>query len=130
MFLLGFKRRTSLQQFKSILLAKEIITISNRFKTSKTYVIDKEDLKKRLTSLQYLVTQESETERAYTGCYDEHFEKGTYHCIVCNEPLFSSDHKYNSGCGWPAFDDVLEQDKVSLQTKRYRQQVLSLLHFL
>lgn len=73
----------------------------------------KEELKKKLTPLQYHVTQESGTERPFTGDYDDHTEKGTYLCVVCETPLFSSTTKYDSSCGWPAFNDVLK-DKVSL----------------
>ena len=46
--------------------------------------------------------------------YDDFYEKGTYHCAGCDEPLYKSDHKYNSYCGWPSFDreisDKLEYD--------------------
>lgn len=52
--------------------------------------------------------------RAFTGKYNKCTEGGTYVCIVCNEDLFSSETKFDSGCGWPAFNDVLEQGKVKL----------------
>lgn len=76
--------------------------------------VDKDELKKRLTPLQYQVTQEAATERPFTGCYNKHYEKGVYQCIVCHQDLFSSDTKYDSGCGWPAFNDVLDKGKVTL----------------
>ena len=57
----------------------------------------------RLTPEQYRVTQESGTERAFTGEYDHHFQPGIYVDVVSGEPLFASSAKYNSGCGWPAF---------------------------
>ncbi|PAF55444.1 peptide-methionine (R)-S-oxide reductase MsrB [Mycoplasmopsis agassizii] len=63
----------------------------------------KEELKKRLSEIQYAVTQENATERPFTNEYDEHFEKGIYVDIVDGSVLFSSLDKYNSGCGWPAF---------------------------
>lgn len=63
----------------------------------------KEELRKRLTPLQYEVTQEAATERPYTGEYDKFFERGVYRCIVCHQDLFLSDEKFDSGCGWPAF---------------------------
>lgn len=74
----------------------------------------KEELRNRLTPMQYQVTQESSTERPFTGKYNKFYEKGVYRCIVCHEDLFTSDTKYDSGCGWPAFNDVLEQGKVTL----------------
>lgn len=48
------------------------------------------------------------------GCYNKFYEPGTYVCVVCAQPLFSSDTKYDSGCGWPAFNDVLDKGKVKL----------------
>lgn len=74
----------------------------------------KEELKKRLTPMQYQVTQEAATERPFTGKYNKCYDKGIYQCIVCQQELFSSDTKYDSGCGWPAFNDVLDQGKVTL----------------
>ena len=59
--------------------------------------------KENLTDLQYAVTRQGATERAFTGIYDKHFEKGVYNCICCGIELFNSEGKYNSGCGWPAF---------------------------
>jgi peptide-methionine (R)-S-oxide reductase len=64
---------------------------------------DKEELLKRLTPLQYDVTQNEATERPFTGEYDDFYEKGIYVDIVSGEPLFSSNDKYDAGCGWPSF---------------------------
>ncbi|XP_004924661.1 methionine-R-sulfoxide reductase B1 isoform X2 [Bombyx mandarina] len=75
---------------------------------------DKESLKKRLTPLQYHVTQEAGTERPFTGCYNKCYDEGMYVCIVCRQDLFSSKTKFDSGCGWPAFNDVLAKEKVTL----------------
>lgn len=52
--------------------------------------------------------------RPFTGCYNKFYEKGTYTCIVCDQELFSSDTKYDSGCGWPAFNEVLDQGRIKL----------------
>ncbi|CAH0557057.1 unnamed protein product [Brassicogethes aeneus] len=76
--------------------------------------VDKANLKSRLTPIQYQVTQEKGTERPFTGCYNKTYDPGTYVCIVCEQPLFSSDTKYDSACGWPAFNDVLDAGKVKL----------------
>lgn len=81
--------------------------------TSLNYT-NKEELKKLLTPLQYHVTQEKGTEPPFTGCYVRTSEKGIYSCIVCNLSLFSSESKFDSQCGWPAFSDVLDQRKVKL----------------
>jgi peptide-methionine (R)-S-oxide reductase len=61
----------------------------------------------RLSPEQFRVLRQKGTERAFTGHYDHHFEAGIYKCAGCGEPLFASDHKFDSGCGWPAFDTAL-----------------------
>ncbi|CAD1475556.1 unnamed protein product, partial [Heterotrigona itama] len=50
----------------------------------------------------------------FSGCYNKFYEKGTYTCIICDQELFSSDTKYDSACGWPAFNEVLDQGRVKL----------------
>ncbi|MER0123946.1 peptide-methionine (R)-S-oxide reductase MsrB [Streptococcus sp. ZJ93] len=74
---------------------------------------NKEALRDRIGDLAYEVTQNAATERAFTGQYDEFFEKGIYVDIVSGEPLFSSTDKYDSGCGWPAFTKPIEQHRVT-----------------
>lgn len=71
-----------------------------------------EDALARLTPQQFHVTQESGTERAFTGEYDKHFEPGIYVDVVSGEPLFSSSAKFNSGCGWPAFSKPIDTSMV------------------
>ena len=60
--------------------------------------------KSQLTDLQYYVMRKQGTERAFSSPYDKNFLHGTYVCAACETPLFSSDHKFNSGTGWPSFD--------------------------
>ena len=71
-----------------------------------------ESIRDKLTAEQYRVTQESGTERAFTGEFWDKFEKGIYVDVVTGEPLFSSTDKYESGCGWPAFTKPIDGPAV------------------
>jgi len=73
-----------------------------------------DDLKTRLTDEQYYVTQEGGTERPFTGVYWNEKADGTYHCIVCDAELFSSETKYESGSGWPSYWQPLEGAPIRL----------------
>ena len=72
------------------------------------------ELRAKLSDEQYYVTQQKGTERAFTGKYVDHKGDGTYRCVCCSAELFSSDHKYDSGSGWPSFWLPLAGDKVRL----------------
>jgi len=72
------------------------------------------DLNKKLTAEQYKVTQECGTEPAFSGKYYNHNESGDYQCVCCDQVLFSSDTKFDSGTGWPSFYDILKIDSVKL----------------
>lgn len=71
-----------------------------------------EDWKKILSPEQFRILRQKATERPFTGEYDDFFEKGIYVCAGCGEILFTSDAKFNSGCGWPAFDQEIEKGKI------------------
>jgi len=73
-----------------------------------------EELRERLTPLQYEVTQKAGTEQAFTGEFWNTKDDGTYKCIVCETPLFRSDAKYDSGSGWPSFWAAIDPEKVEL----------------
>ena len=64
---------------------------------------DDKALRDKLSDEQYRVTQCSATEPPFTGKYVNHKADGTYRCVCCDAPLFSSEHKYDSGSGWPSF---------------------------
>ncbi len=70
------------------------------------------ELRDKLTDEQYRITQEQGTERPFTGKYVDHKADGTYSCVCCGAPLFSSEHKYDSGSGWPSFWLPLAGDAV------------------
>jgi peptide-methionine (R)-S-oxide reductase len=73
---------------------------------------DRDDLKSRLTEEQFRVTQDAATERPFTGEFVDHKADGTYTCLCCGAELFSSEHKYDSGSGWPSFWLPLAGDNV------------------
>jgi peptide-methionine (R)-S-oxide reductase len=68
--------------------------------------------KGRLTPEQYRVTRRKGTERAFTGKYWDHHEKGTYRCVCCGTPLFESSTKFESGTGWPSFYAPISKSNV------------------
>ncbi|MGI9222981.1 MAG: peptide-methionine (R)-S-oxide reductase MsrB [Woeseiaceae bacterium] len=70
------------------------------------------ELRDKLSDEQYRVTQQKGTERAFTGAYVDHKADGTYRCVCCEAELFSSEHKYDSGSGWPSFWLPLAGDAV------------------
>ena len=76
-------------------------------------VPDDEELRESLTDIQYAVTQLNETERPFMNEYDDEFRKGIYVDIVTGEPLFSSEDKFDSGCGWPSFSKAIAPEVVN-----------------
>lgn len=76
----------------------------------KKYGIQKseKEWKEELSPDEYYVLRQKGTERPFTGEYNIHFEQGDYHCKACKSKLFVSDNKFESGCGWPSFDQAIE----------------------
>jgi peptide-methionine (R)-S-oxide reductase len=78
----------------------------------------------QLTPEQFRITRKKGTERAFTGKYDQHYEKGVYRCVCCGTDLYRSETKYDSGTGWPSFfapiakENVRTESDWSLFTKR------------
>ena len=79
---------------------------------------DKDELKNRLTELQYKVTQENATEAPYSNEYCDNFEEGIYVDIVSLEPLFVSDSKFESGGCWPAFSKPIDRKLINEKVDR------------
>ncbi len=69
--------------------------------------MNEEELKKKLTPEQYKVLREKGTEAPFSGKYIHENKDGTYACVVCGNKLFSSEAKFDSGTGWPSFDEAL-----------------------
>lgn len=78
--------------------------------------IDKEELKQKLTPIQYHVTQENGTERPFQNDYWNNEEEGIYVDVITGEPLFSSKDKYDAGCGWPSFTKPIDKNQVEEKT--------------
>ncbi len=88
-------------QNKNKITSNKKQNISNKMKKTEA------EWKRSLTDQEYRILREKGTERAFTGKYDGHFEKGVYNCAGCGTQLFESETKYRSGCGWPAFYDAI-----------------------
>lgn len=71
-----------------------------------------EEWKKELTPEQYKILREKGTERAFTGKYWNNFEYGTYVCAACGTPLFESDTKFESSCGWPSYFEPIDSSRI------------------
>ena len=74
------------------------------------YKINKTDAewKSQLSDEQYRILRKKGTEMPFTGIYNNHSETGLYYCAGCEAPLFKSEAKFDSGCGWPSFDAAIE----------------------
>ena len=79
-------------------------------KAKETFEITKTDAewKAQLTDAEYNVLRKAGTERPFSSPLDKNYKEGVYHCTACNTPLFKSEHKFDSGTGWPSFDRVIE----------------------
>jgi peptide-methionine (R)-S-oxide reductase len=79
---------------------------------------DEKDWKKQLTQNQYYVTRQKGTEPPFTGEYADTEDLGTYKCVCCGQPLFTSETKFHSGSGWPSFYAPLDKQAVETETDR------------
>lgn len=81
-------------------------------------VKSEEEWRAQLSPEQFQVTRKKGTERAFTGEYWDNKESGVYACVCCGQPLFSSEHKYRSGTGWPSYWQPIEEDAVAEHSDR------------
>ena len=86
----------------------------NDQKNKSEYEVNKseDEWRQALTPFEFQILREKGTEYAFTGEYYDHKEKGVYVCAGCGNELFTSDSKYDSGCGWPSFYEPLSEEKV------------------
>ncbi|WP_299014330.1 peptide-methionine (R)-S-oxide reductase MsrB [uncultured Polaribacter sp.] len=82
----------------------------NTSKESKTYKVAKTDAtwKNELTPIQYYILREAGTERPFTSPLNKNYKAGIYVCAACKTELYKSDHKFDSGTGWPSFDRAIK----------------------
>ncbi|WP_438977780.1 peptide-methionine (R)-S-oxide reductase MsrB [Polaribacter sp.] len=95
--------------FLSIMLSCNSIA-QEKSKEKKEYKVKKSNTewKKLLSPMEYYVLREAGTERAFTSPLNKNYKKGTYVCAACKTPLYASEHKFDSGTGWPSFDRAIE----------------------
>jgi peptide-methionine (R)-S-oxide reductase len=74
--------------------------------------------REQLTPEQYEVVREKGTEPAFSGAYWDTKQEGVYRCVACDEPLFDSDTKFDSGTGWPSFYKPIDEDMIDEETDR------------
>jgi methionine-R-sulfoxide reductase len=90
-------------------------SINNTYPDSLKIIKSDEEWKRILPAEVYEVTRKSGTECAFTGKLKDNKEKGIYYCYCCELPLFSSNHKFNSGTGWPSYFDVYEKKNIHIE---------------
>ena len=117
-------RRTAPPEPNPIYVAKEPTMESEKKESDPQLPQTEREWKQKLTPEEYNILREKGTERPFTGKYDKFYEPGVYKCAGCGELLFSSESKYNSGCGWPAFsapaDETVVEESRDISMGRVR----------
>ena len=96
----------SLKNLIAVVLFFSFFSCKSEAQKKETYKINKSEAewKSQLTDIQFYVLRKEGTERAFSSPLDKNYSAGTYVCAGCDTPLFKSEHKFNSGSGWPSFD--------------------------
>jgi peptide-methionine (R)-S-oxide reductase len=96
----------SLKNLIAVVLFFSFFSCKSEAQKKETYKINKSEAewKSQLTDIQFYVLRKEGTERAFSSPLDKNYSAGTYVCAACDTPLFKSEHKFNSGSGWPSFD--------------------------
>ena len=97
-------------------MAGRVMSENIEQETKKQVMKSEAEWRQQLTPEQYHVAREAGTERAFTGKYWKTKDAGTYHCVCCGEPLFSSDTKFDSGTGWPSFYQPVNEGSVATES--------------
>jgi peptide-methionine (R)-S-oxide reductase len=85
---------------------------------SSKHIKSEQEWRELLTPDQFYVTRQHGTERAFSGEYDKHFEKGVYQCVCCGQELFAGEHKYDSGSGWPSYYQPISPGNIGQSKDR------------
>jgi peptide-methionine (R)-S-oxide reductase len=95
-----------------LLMFNCVTNAQNSSKEKKTYKVEKTPVewKKLLSPIQYYILREAGTERAFSSEFNENHKKGTYVCTACKTALYKSEHKFDSGSGWPSFDRAIKNN--------------------
>jgi|TARA_Y100000385_G_scaffold186174_2_gene192320 peptide-methionine (R)-S-oxide reductase len=96
----------SLKNLIAVVLFFSFFSCKSEAQKKETFKINKTEAewKSELTDIQFYVLRKEGTERAFSSPLDKNYSAGTYACAACDTPLFKSEHKFNSGSGWPSFD--------------------------
>jgi len=90
-----------------VIVIKKVVSMSDKLHKTDS------EWREQLTEEAYRVCRDKGTERAYTGRYWDHHEKGVFTCACCSEPLFSSASKFDSGTGWPSYSQPINEDAIN-----------------
>ncbi|XP_076731725.1 methionine-R-sulfoxide reductase B3 isoform X2 [Maylandia zebra] len=106
---------SSFRRQSLVSVAVLLLLLSGACRTKRTWPLrfTQEELRQRLTPMQYHVTQERGTESAFSGEFTYQTDEGTYACVVCGSALFSSNSKFDSGSGWPSFSDLMKEESIT-----------------